>query len=244
LKRELGNLRGTIRQATENGASGLVVFAQGPEFVAPTTEVRGLSDLFRTTSGPLRSERVAVIPELPGDSTAVEVFEAVASRNASAVVLVATGWSLVWRLPPGTVVAVRDHINVAGVTPLLGPSDGGVRFVHVDGVYRRDLRLAAASVARRQGWELPEGVYARITEPLRPTGSEARWLRGLGVDLAGNQVVTQSVVAAKAGLGVLALIVVTGWAGVTGPAGEPEEGLERSRALLAELVPALAARAC
>ncbi len=230
-----------MRRPADRGVSGLVVFTEGPEFLASSSEVRELRDVIQTVGSTPTGDPLTVIPTLPDGGTAVEVFEAIASRDIPAVAMVATGWSLVWRLPPGTVVAVRDHVNIAGVTPLVGPADPGARFVHVDGVYRRDLRLAAGSVARRQGWELREGVYARITEPLPPTSAEGRWLRGLGVDLVGNQVVPQSVVAAQVGLGVLALVVVAGWAGVSGPTGVPHEGLKRGRELTGDLLSAVAA---
>lgn len=219
------------------------MFTESSDFVPPTTDVRELQDIPRTGSTARAIDRFAVVPTIPDGAAAVEVFEAIASRGISAVALVTVGWSLVWRLPPGSVVAVRDHINVGGVTPLVGPSGGGGRFVHVDGVYRRDLRLAAAELARRQGWELREGVYARVSEPLPPTSAEGRWFRGLGVDLVGNQVVAQSVVAAKVGLGVLALVVVAGWAGVTGPTGETDDSLTLGRQLSRRLLPAMATMA-
>jgi purine nucleoside phosphorylase len=137
-------------------------------------------------------------------------------------------------------VAVRDHLNLAGDSPLVGLRDDGPRFVHVDGVYRNEFRLVAAAGARGLGWELPEGVYARVADPLPPTSAEGRWLKGLGVDMVGSRIVDQSIVAARLGLGVLALVVLAGWAGSPRNQDAEREGLERGRLLLERTLPMLA----
>jgi hypothetical protein len=237
----LGSPRRPLGRPANRDGTGLVVFIESSEFAAPTTDVRELRDALGTRSTTPTADRLAIVPEIPDGDGAVEAFEEIASRGISAVGLVTTGWSLRWRLSPGAVVAVRDHVNLGGVTPLVGWSGPGGQFVHVDGVYRSDLRRAAAAVARQQGWELHEGVYARMNEPLPPTSVEGRWLRGLGVDLVGSQLVAQSVVAAKVGLGVLALVVVAGWAGVSGPPGEAYDSLTLGRQLVGGLLPAMAA---
>ena len=67
----------------------------------------------------------------------------------------------------------------------------------------------------RSGWSdwTPSSKIRTLT-PLPPTSAEGRWLKGLGVDMVGSQIVDQSIVAARLGLGVLALVVLVGWAGL------------------------------
>jgi purine nucleoside phosphorylase len=185
----------------------------------------------------------AVVPSLPHGTMAVGAMDAFAARGVTSVVLALRAWSVVWRLTPGMVVAVRDHLDLAGDNPLVGLNEASPQFVHVDGVYRSAFRLLAAQEARRLGWHLREGTYARLASPLPPTSAQGRWLRALGVDLVGNQLVPQTLVAARAGLGVLALVVVVGWPGSNQASEAEGKGVRRAQTLLEALLPVLVSQA-
>jgi purine-nucleoside phosphorylase len=111
----------------------------------------------------------------------------------------------------GEIVAIRDHINLTGASPLSGPNDErlGPRFVDMSEPYAPTLRQLAASVARER-WNavLREGVYAAMPGPSYETKAEVQMLRVLGADLVGMSTVCEVIAARHAGLAVLGLSMV------------------------------------
>jgi purine-nucleoside phosphorylase len=63
---------------------------------------------------------------------------------------------------PGTLVAVSDHLNLQGTSPLVGPNDEtlGPRFPDMSDAYDPAYRALAHEAAQRLGLPLGEGVYA------------------------------------------------------------------------------------
>lgn len=101
---------------------------------------------------------------------------------------------------PGTVVLVRDHINLTGATPLVG-----ARFVDMSEAYSPRLR----ELARRVEPGLPEGVYVQFAGPQYETPAEVRMAGVLGGDLVGMSTALETIAAREAGLEVLGLSLVT-----------------------------------
>jgi purine-nucleoside phosphorylase len=111
----------------------------------------------------------------------------------------------------GEIVAISDHINLTGASPLTGPNDErlGPRFVDMTDVYTPDLRAAASEVARlRFGRPLREAVYAGLPGPSYETPAEVRMLRILGVGLVGMSTIHEVISARHAGMKVLGLSMV------------------------------------
>ena len=111
----------------------------------------------------------------------------------------------------GEIVAIRDHINLTGASPLGGPNDErlGPRFVDMSEPYAPALRQLAASVAReRFGVALREGVYVSMPGPSYETKAEVHMLRILGADLVGMSTVHEVIAARHSGLAVLGLSMV------------------------------------
>jgi inosine/guanosine/xanthosine phosphorylase family protein len=116
--------------------------------------------------------------------------------------------------PPGSLVAISDHLNLTGANPLTGPSPGGnpdggpgagPRFVDMGGAYDpawRDAVLAGGGVDHA-------GVYAAVLGPSYETPAEVRMLAGLGADLIGMSTVCEVVAARQLGVRVLGLSLVT-----------------------------------
>src|SRR5579871_314107 len=89
---------------------------------------------------------------------------------------------------PGEIVAISDHINLTGASPLTGANDErlGPRFVDMTDAYDPGLRaLAAAAAPRAIGRELREATYAGMAGPAYETPAEVRLLRTLGAGLVG-----------------------------------------------------------
>lgn len=119
-------------------------------------------------------------------------------------------------LPPGSLVAIRDHINFSGLNPLVGdPEDG--RFVSMTGAYDERLTTGLKDGAARAGIGLQDGVYMWFCGPSFETPAEVRMARLLGADLVGMSTVPEVIFARRHGLSVAALSVVTNFgAGIEG----------------------------
>jgi len=111
----------------------------------------------------------------------------------------------------GEIVAIRDHINLTGSSPLFGPNDErlGPRFIDMGEPYTPALRSLAASVAQEHfGAPLKEGIYVSMPGPSYETPAEVRMLRILGADLVGMSTVHEVIAARHSGLSVLGLSMV------------------------------------
>src|SRR5262245_14817032 len=85
-------------------------------------------------------------------------------------------------MPPGSIVATIDHINLMGQSPLIGPNDDalGPRFPDMSEPYSRRLVDLAERVATAQGWTLKRAVLVAVAGPSLETAAEYRFLRGIG----------------------------------------------------------------
>ena len=112
---------------------------------------------------------------------------------------------------PGTLVAVSDHLNLQGTSPLVGPNDEslGPRFPDMTDAYDPAYRALAREAAGRLGIPLGEGVYAAWLGPAFETPAEIRMLRALGADLVGMSTVPEVLAARHMGIRCLALSCVT-----------------------------------
>ena len=111
----------------------------------------------------------------------------------------------------GTIVAISDHVNLTGVSPLTGPNDErlGPRFVDMTDVYTPGLRTLAREVSQGLfGQPLAEAVYAGMPGPSYETPAEVRMLRILGAGLVGMSTIHEVISARHAGLSVLGLSLV------------------------------------
>lgn len=111
----------------------------------------------------------------------------------------------------GTLVLIRDHINLQGANPLIGPNDDslGPRFPDMTAAYDQPFLQIAHHAADRLRIPLPEGVYAGLAGPNYETPAEIRFLRAIGADLVGMSTVPEVLAARHAGLRVLGISCVT-----------------------------------
>ena len=114
----------------------------------------------------------------------------------------------------GTLIVMRDHINLQGSNPLVGPNDErfGPRFPDMTHAYDKDYRVAALEEARRLGIEVTEGVYAALPGPSYETPAEIRYLRTIGADVVGMSTVPEVIAARHMGMRVLGISCVTNMA--------------------------------
>ena len=114
----------------------------------------------------------------------------------------------------GALVLVRDHINLQGHNPLVGPNDDrfGVRFPDMTRAYDREYRAIARGEAAKLSIPLREGVYAALVGPSYETPAEIEYLRRMGADLVGMSTVNEVIAARHMGIKVLAISCVTNMA--------------------------------
>jgi purine-nucleoside phosphorylase len=120
---------------------------------------------------------------------------------------------------PGTLMVIRDHLNLTGRSPLFGPNadEIGPRFQDLTDAWDPALREALQAAGRAEGIELAEGVYAGLLGPQYETPSEVRMLRSLGADAVGMSTVLECIAARWTGLRVCGVSLVTNaGAGYTG----------------------------
>jgi purine-nucleoside phosphorylase len=121
----------------------------------------------------------------------------------------------------GTLVVIRDHINLQGANPLVGPNDErfGVRFPDMTEAYWGPYREIALREAKRLGIVAYSGVYAALGGPSFETPAEIRYLERVGADLVGMSTVPEVIVARHMGIRVLGISCATNMA--AGILGEP-----------------------
>lgn len=114
----------------------------------------------------------------------------------------------------GALVVIRDHINLQGINPLIGPNDErfGLRFPDMTTAYWREYREIAIAEAKNLGIQVSEGVYAALSGPSYETPAEIRYLRAIGADLVGMSTVPEVIVARHMGIRVLGISCVTNMA--------------------------------
>jgi purine-nucleoside phosphorylase len=137
-----------------------------------------------------------------------------ARMGIGAVVLTNAAGGINLHYQQGALVAIRDHLNLQGQNPLVGPNDDrfGPRFPDMSEAYSKAYRAAAQEEAKRLGITLHDGIYAALLGPSYETPAEIRYLRTIGADLVGMSTVPEVLAARHMGLKVLAISCVTNMA--------------------------------
>jgi purine-nucleoside phosphorylase len=135
-------------------------------------------------------------------------LETLAALGVGTLVLTNAAGSVRTEMPPGSLMAIADHLAVSGVNPLIGePSDK--RFVNMVDAYDPALRTRLAACAARLGIPLHHGVYAWFSGPSFETPAEIRMARTLGADAVGMSTVPEVILARFLGLQVAAISTIT-----------------------------------
>lgn len=111
----------------------------------------------------------------------------------------------------GTLMVIRDHLNLTGLNPLIGPNADalGPRFPDLSRAWDPGLCERLLAAGRAVGVPLAEGVYAGLLGPNYETPAEVGMLRTLGAQAVGMSTVLEAIAAAWAGLAVCGVSLVT-----------------------------------
>ena len=173
-----------------------------------------------------------------------------ARMGIKAVILTNAAGGINLQYSEGTLVALRDHINLQGANPLIGPNDDrfGPRFPDMTRAYDPDFRRYVAEAGKKLALNLHEGVYLALAGPNYETPAEIHSFRTLGADLVGMSTVPEVLAARHSGIRVLGISCVTNMAaGITGKSLSAEEVFETGArvkhqfiALLKAVIPRIA----
>jgi purine-nucleoside phosphorylase len=111
----------------------------------------------------------------------------------------------------GDLMAISDHLNLAGYNPLIGPNEEklGPRFPDMSQAYDPGYLAVLLRVAAEETISLRQGVYASLAGPSYETPAEIRMLRTLGADAVGMSTVPEVIVAAHMGVKVTGVSCIT-----------------------------------
>jgi purine-nucleoside phosphorylase len=139
--------------------------------------------------------------------------------GATVLVLTNAAGGLEPAFGPGTLMIIRDHLNLTGQNPLLGPNapDMGDRFTDMTEAWSPRLRGRLHAAGAAEGVQLAEGVYVGLVGPNYETPAEVRLYAALGGHAVGMSTVMECIAARWAGLEVCGVSLVTNaGAGYTG----------------------------
>ncbi|MBO4902618.1 MAG: purine-nucleoside phosphorylase [Lachnospiraceae bacterium] len=110
----------------------------------------------------------------------------------------------------GDFMMLNDHISCFAPNPLIGENieELGVRFPDMSSVYDKDLQQIIRTVAKENGIDLKEGVYAQLTGPSFESPAEIRMLSKLGIDAVGMSTVVEAITANHCGMKICAISCV------------------------------------
>jgi purine-nucleoside phosphorylase len=189
-----------------------------------------------------------------GHSAAMAAFPARLLVALGAKVVIVTnaagGLNPAWQ--PGTLMLIRDHIDMLRDQALRGHNDDrlGPRFPDLTRAYAPELRSLVKEVAATANIALAEGVYVAMPGPAYETPAEVAMLQRFGADATGMSTVPEVVVARHMGARVIGISCITNQAaGISGGELSHDEVTETANrvrqtfeVLLDQIVMALVAR--
>ncbi len=130
-----------------------------------------------------------------------------AGKGVESIILTNAAGTVNRDFPPGTWMALSDHLNLTGTTPLVGAD-----FIDMSEAYDKAWRSEFFKAASELGMPLNEGVYAGLRGPQYETPAEVRMVRTLGADAVGMSTVLEAIQAKSLGMKVAGFSCLTNWA--------------------------------
>jgi purine-nucleoside phosphorylase len=131
--------------------------------------------------------------------------------------------SLKTAMGPGSIMLITDHINYAGMNPLIG-QHGDENFVPMTDAYDPALRKQLLAAAKREKIALKQGVYVWFSGPSFETPAEIKMSQIIGGSAVGMSTAPETIIARRLGMKVAGLSVITNLgAGIKGASPSHEE---------------------
>lgn len=111
----------------------------------------------------------------------------------------------------GSIVILKDHINMMPEHPLRGKNDErfGPRFVNMSEPFSRKMIVKAKELANSLQIKIHDGVYLGLQGPTFETLSEYKMVKTLGADCVGMSTVPEVIVARHMDLETFGISVIT-----------------------------------
>lgn len=115
---------------------------------------------------------------------------------------------------PGDLMIIKDHINYAGVNPLMGKNldDKGPRFLDMTWAYDREFISMAKESAKKLEIDIKEGVYMWFSGPTYETPAEIKMASIIGAHAVGMSTVPEVIIANHEKIRVLGISCITNMA--------------------------------
>lgn len=164
--------------------------------------------------GGLGGKRVAILTGREhyyehGNAAAMRpALETMADLGAETLLLTNSAGSVDEKFQPGDLMLISDHINYAGMNPLIGePTDR--RFVNMVNCYDPNLRAKAKAIGERLGFSVGEGIYLWYSGPSFETVAEIQMAIRLGANAVGMSTAPEVILGRFLGMKVWACSSVT-----------------------------------
>lgn len=143
--------------------------------------------------------------------TVVHPVRMAARFGVNTLLLTNAAGSLSTEMPAGSLMLIRDHINLTGRNVLCGPNDErwGPRFPDMTDAWTPALRRLALEIAHKEAITLHEGVYTGVLGPTYETPAEVRMFGALGGHAVGMSTVHEAIAARHAGMRLLGISCIT-----------------------------------
>lgn len=197
--------------------------------------------------GSLGGKEVAVLagrahPYESGNAAVMRpAIEMLKGAGVETLIITNAAGSLKPEMRPGSLMLISDHINYAGMNPLIG-QHGDENFVPMTNAYDPALRERFHAAAKAEGIALHEGVYCWYSGPSFETPAEIRMFQIIGGSAVGMSTVPETILARRFGLKVAGLSVITNLAAGIEGASPSHEETKREGAKAAENMKALITR--
>jgi purine-nucleoside phosphorylase len=207
----LGSGLGAFADEFENAAR--IPYAKIPGFPVSTAVGHAGQMVIGTVSGVAVAAMQGRVHFYEGYTMAEVTFpmRVLGRMGIKAVILTNAAGGINRNYKQGSLVVLRDHINLQGTNPLIGANDErlGLRFPDMSKAYSRKLGDAARAEGQKLGMVVYEGIYAALSGPSYETPAEIHYLRTIGADLVGMSTVPETIAARHLGMQVLGISCVT-----------------------------------
>lgn len=133
-------------------------------------------------------------------------FEIVSGLGAKSIVLLTSSGGINNGFRVGDIMLINDHINLAGVNPLIGIEN--LQFTNMNDCYNAEWRNKARNVAKKNNISLKEGVFVQMSGPSYETKAEINMLKMLGCDAVSMSTAFDCIICNYLGLKVIGFSVI------------------------------------
>jgi purine-nucleoside phosphorylase len=219
----LGSALGMIADAVEDA----IAIPYGELDGFPVPKISGHAG--KVFVGKLGGVEVAVLagrahPYESGNAAVMRpALEQLKDAGIETLILTNAAGSLKASMKRGSLMLITDHINCAGMNPLIG-QHGDENFVSMTNAYDADLQKAFLKAAKKEKIALKQGVYCWYSGPSFETPAEIRMMQIIGGNAVGMSTAPETILARRLGLKVAAVSTITNLAaGIKGASPSHEE---------------------